>query len=104
PANIQSIGAASVFRDAALFHGHLFVAGPHGLVEYGPNGELIRRLRPGLELPPVRIVSPAVGVLTTASAPELLMATDGDGLLIFDGRRLRQVRPERAEHRKLTAT
>jgi ligand-binding sensor domain-containing protein len=104
PVNIQSIGAPSVFRDAALFRGHLFVAGPHGLVEYAANGELIRRLRTGLELPPVGIVSLAVGVLATGSAPELLMATAGEGLLIFDGRRIRHIRPERAEQRKLTAT
>ena len=104
PVNIQPIGAPSVFRDAALFHGHLFVAGPQGLAEYGANGELIRRFRAGLELPPVGIVSLAVGVLATGSAPELLIATDGEGLLMFDGRRIRHVRPERAELRKLTAT
>jgi ligand-binding sensor domain-containing protein len=104
PVNIQSIGAPSVFRDAALFHGHLFVAGPSGLVEYAASGELIRRFRPGMELPPAGIVSLAVGVLATGSAPELLLATDGEGLLVFDGRRLRHMRPELAEHRKLTAT
>ena len=104
PVNIQSIGAPLVFRDAAIFHGHLFVAGPNGLVEYGADGELIRRFRAGLELPPVGIVSLATGVLATASGPELLIATDGEGLLIFDGRRIRHVRPERAEQRKLTAT
>src|ERR1051325_10091008 len=30
PTSVDAIGAPSVFRDAALFHGHLFVGGPQG--------------------------------------------------------------------------
>ena len=103
PADVEAVGAQSVFRDATLFHGHLFVGGPQGLVEYDANGALVRRFRTGLELPPSGLVGLTVGVLAAASEPELLIATAADGLLTFDGRRMLHVRPDRPEQRKLTA-
>lgn len=103
PAHVTTVGAPAVFRDAAVFHGHLFVSGPQGLVEYDANGALLRRFRTGLELPPAGIAGLAVGSLATASEPELLIATAGEGLLMFDGVRLTQARPESAAQRKLTA-
>jgi ligand-binding sensor domain-containing protein len=102
-ADVEAIGAQSVFRDAALFHGHLFVAGPQGLVEYDANGAAVRRFQTGIELPPSGLVGLAVGVLAAASEPELLIATAAEGLLTFDGRRMLHVRPDRPEQRKLTA-
>src|SRR5439155_12175004 len=104
PAHVEAIGAPSAFRDAAVFRGHLFVAGPQGLAEYDSNGALVRRFRPGFELPSVPIVSLAIGVLAARSEPELLISTAGEGLLVLDGRRLTQVRPERADQRSITAT
>jgi ligand-binding sensor domain-containing protein len=104
PPNIDAIGAPSAFRDAAVFHGHMFVAGPQGLAEYDASAALVRRFRPGFELPPVTIVSLAVGVLAARSEPELLISTAGEGLLVLNGQRLVQVRPEQADHRKITAT
>lgn len=103
PADVEPVGAQAVFRDAARFQGHLFAAGPHGLVEYTADGAVVRRFRAGLELPPSGIVGLSVGVLTTASEPELLIATATEGLLTFDGRRMLHVRPARAEERKLTS-
>jgi ligand-binding sensor domain-containing protein len=103
PVDVESIGAPAPFRDAALYHDHLFVAGPQGLTEYDANGSVTRRFRVGLELPPSGIVGLAVGVLAAAPEPELLIATAAEGLLTFDGRRTRQIRPERPEHRKLSA-
>jgi ligand-binding sensor domain-containing protein len=103
PADVEAVGAQSVFRDAALFHGHLFVGGPQGLVEVDANGAIVRRFRTGLELPPSGLVGLTVGVLATASEPELLIATAADGLLTFDGRRMLHVKPDRPEQRKLTA-
>src|SRR5262245_64980720 len=38
PADVDSLGARAVFRDAALFRGHLYAGGPQGLVEYDANG------------------------------------------------------------------
>jgi hypothetical protein len=82
PAEVEPVGAQSVFRDAALFHGHLFVAGPQGLVEYDENGAVLQRFRTGLELPASGLVGPlTVGVLAAASEPELLIATAAEGLL-----------------------
>ena len=103
PDGVETVGAQSAFRDAALFHGHLFVAGPQGLVEYDANGSLVRRFRTGLELPPAGLVGLAVGVLAAASEPELLIATATEGLLTFDGRRILHLRPDRPDQRKLTA-
>jgi len=103
PTDVEPIGAQSVFRDAAVFHGHLFAAGPQGLVEYADDGTVVRRFRTGLELPPSGIVGVAVGVLAAASEPALLIATAGEGLLTFDGHRMVHVRSARPEERKLTA-
>jgi hypothetical protein len=103
PARVGTVGAPAVFRDAAVFRGHLVVSGPQGLVEYDANGGLQRRFRTGLELPPAGIAVLVVGSLTTTSEPELLIATSGEGLLLFDGRGFTQVRAEAAQLRKLTA-
>ena len=104
PADVETVGVQSIFSDAVMFRGHVFVGGPQGLVEYDANGTAVRRLRTGLELPPAVVVSLVVGVLSGAQEPELLIATAGEGLLTFDGGRVLQVRAERAEHRKLTAS
>jgi ligand-binding sensor domain-containing protein len=103
PADVEAVGAQPILRDAALFGGHLFVAGPRGLVEHDANGAPVRRFRTGLELPPSGIVGLAVGVLTAEPQPELLIATANEGLLTFDGRRMLHVRPDRPDQRKLTA-
>jgi hypothetical protein len=104
PAGVEPVGGPAVFRDAALFRGHLFVAGPQGLGEYDASGALVQRLRTGLELPPAPLVCLTVGVLAgTSSQPALLIGTDGEGLITFDGKRLTHVRPERPELRKVTA-
>jgi ligand-binding sensor domain-containing protein len=103
PPEVEPVGAQSLFRDAALFQGHLFVAGPQGLVEYSAGGTVVRRFRTGLELPPAGLVGLSVGTLASSSEPELLIATATDGLLTFDGRRMLHVRPAPPEERKLTA-
>ncbi len=103
PASVDTVGAQSVFRDAALFKGHVFVAGPQDLLEFDAAGAVVRRLRIGLELPPSPLVGLTVGVLAAGSEPELLVATASEGLLTFDGRRILHIRPEQPEPRKLTA-
>jgi ligand-binding sensor domain-containing protein len=97
----EAIAAPAVFRDAAVFQGKLYVCGPAGLLEYDAEGGVRARYRAGLELPGP-LVSLAVG-LAGASEPELFIATAGEGLLAFNGRAFRQVRPEAAPYRGLTA-
>ena len=49
------------------------------------------------------MVAAAVGSLSDSGRPELFLATSGEGLVAFDGRRFRQLRPLNPEYRKLTA-
>jgi len=101
PAGLETISAPAVFRDAAVYRGNLYVCGPAGLVEYDAEGGVRARYRVGLELPGP-LVSIAAGV-AGASEPELFIATAGEGLLAYNGRAFRQIRPEAAPYRTLTA-
>ena len=103
PADVETVGAQSVFRDVAIFGGRLFVAGPQGLIEFNADGAAVRWFRTGLELPPSPLVGLTVGVLAAGTEPELLIATESEGLLTFDGRRMLHVRADRGEPRKLTS-
>jgi ligand-binding sensor domain-containing protein len=102
PAGLEFVGAPAVFSDAQVFKGHLFIAGPSGLAEYD-NGELIERYRVGAELPPAPVTALAVGLARDSPAPELWIATAGEGLVAFDGRSFRQIRAEDARFRKITS-
>ncbi len=99
----ETIDAPASFRDAALFHGRLYLCGPGGLFEYSTTGALAAQYRTGFELPPAAPVAIATGVLSDAGEPELLMATAGEGLLAFNGTSFRQVRAEDANARTLTS-
>jgi ligand-binding sensor domain-containing protein len=103
PAGFEFVGAPAVFTDALVFQGHLFIAGPAGLTEYDPEGVFLARYRVGAELPPAPVVALAVGLAGDSRAPELWIATAGEGLVAFDGRSFRQIRPEDARLRKITA-
>jgi ligand-binding sensor domain-containing protein len=103
PTGVEWISAPAVFAGVAQFQGSLYLYGPTGLVAYGQDGSLLARYRVGLELPPSPVVAAAVGSLSDSSRPELFLATSGEGLVAFDGRRFRQLRPANPEYRKLTA-
>jgi ligand-binding sensor domain-containing protein len=103
PVGLESVGAPAVFRDAQVFRGHLFIAGPTGLVEYDNDYAPVSRYRVGAELPPAPLVALTVGTAGDSGTDELWIATAGEGLLAFDGRGLRQIRPEDARFRKITA-
>ena len=101
PAGFEAISAPAVFRDATVFRGSLYVCGPAGLVEYDAEGGVRARFRAGLELPgPLESIAAGVA---GASEPELFIATAGEGLLAYNGRSFRQIRPEAAPYRRLTA-
>ncbi len=102
PAGLESVGAPAVFKDATIFNGHLFIAGPAGLSEYH-DGALVHQYRPGAELPSAPVTALAIGVAGDSHAPELWIATNGEGLVAFDGRSFRQIRAEDARFRKITS-
>ena len=104
PAGLESIGAPAVFNDALVFQGHLYIAGPSGLTTYdGASGTIAARYRVGAELPSAPLTSLAVGLAGDSQAPELWIGTWGEGLAAFDGRAFRQIRPDDARLRKITA-
>jgi ligand-binding sensor domain-containing protein len=107
PIGLESVGAPAVFVDAQVFNGRLFIAGPAGLAEYDSgailSGGIVARYRVGVELPPAPITALAVGLAGDSRAPELWIATAGEGLVAFDGRGFRQIRPEDARFRKITS-
>lgn len=102
PAGLVSIGAPAVFNDAAVFEGHLYIAGPAGLAKY-EGDSAAARYRVGAELPPAPLTSLAVGLAGDSQAPELWIGTWGEGLVAFDGRSFRQIRPDDTRLRKITA-
>jgi ligand-binding sensor domain-containing protein len=104
PAGLESLGAPAAFNDAVVFDGRLYIAGPSGLTKYdGATGAVAAHYRVGAELPPAPITSLAVGLAGDSQAPELWIGTSGEGLVAFDGRAFRQIRPDAAPLRKITA-
>ena len=103
PGGVDWLSAPAVFTGAAQFHGNLYLYGPTGVVAFGPDGSLLARYRAGLELPASPVVAAAVGSLSDSAQPELFLATSMEGLVAFDGRRFRQLRPASPEYRQLTA-
>ncbi len=103
PPGVEWISAPAVFTGAAQFQGNLYLYGPTGLIAYAPSGAVLARYRVGLELPASPVVAAAVGSLSDSGRPELFLATWGEGLVAFDGRRFRQLRPLNLEYRRLTA-
>jgi len=104
PAGLESIGAPAVFNDATVFQRQLYIAGPAGLTKYdGASGAIAARYRVGAELPPAPLTSLATGVAGDSQGPELWIGTWGEGLAVFDGRSFRQIRPDDARLRKITA-
>lgn len=98
----EPISAPAVFRDAALFHGNLYLCGPAGLIEYDAGGAVRARYMAGADLP-AAAVAVATGIAADAGEPELFIATAGEGLVAFNGRGFRQIRPDTAAYRNLTA-
>jgi ligand-binding sensor domain-containing protein len=103
PTGFESISAPAQFRDAILFQGRFYLCGPPGLFAYDTNGSLVAQYRPGLELPPAPLVAMASGIGSGKSEPQLWIATAGEGLLTFDGRKLIQIRPDDQSSRALSA-
>lgn len=103
PFAFTSFSAPAVYSAAAVFQGRLFLCGPAGLFEYDSAGALLHSYRVGQDLPPSPLLRMAQGVLTDSTEPELLIATVGEGVLAFNGRSFRQIRPDDADARAITA-
>ncbi|MFQ5722884.1 MAG: hypothetical protein ACE5G6_00220 [Terriglobia bacterium] len=100
---VEWFAAPASFRDALVFQGHFYLCAESGLFEYDEKGVLVARYLVGSELPAAPQVRLAAGIAPDGDAPELFIATAGEGLLIFDGNRFRQIRPEESAYRKLTS-
>ena len=103
PSQVEYLSAPAAFTDAAEYRGSLYLAGPAGLFEYDGEGKLRNQYRVGLELPAAPVTHLATGVAADSNDPELFLATRGQGLLAFDGRRFRQLLPQDAGYRTITA-
>lgn len=100
----EAVSSPAVFRDAAVFDGQLYLSGPAGLFAYAADGTLRRSWRVGTDLPASSLGKMAVGRLRGASAPQLIIATDGEGVLLLDADgQLRQLRPADEASREVTA-
>jgi len=99
----ELVSAPAVFRQAALFQAHLYIGGPGGLLEYDLNGVSSRQFIPGRDLPPSPIAALAPALLADSQEQELVVATAQEGLLAFNGRSFRQIRPQDSETRAITS-
>jgi ligand-binding sensor domain-containing protein len=101
--DFETISSSATFLQAARFQDHLYVAGPSGLLEYDPAGNLLHQYAVGRELPGSPLVALASAVLCDSREPELILATGNDGLLAFNGRTFRQIFPYDSDARAITA-
>ena len=90
----------SGFRNAAEFQGSLYVSSSSALFEYS-EGELKHTWYVGRELPPFPLLSLAVRM--GSATPELWIATDGGGIVIYNGSIMRQLLPRLPAARTVSA-
>lgn len=103
PAGLEHYTAAGNFGDAAWFQQSLWIAASDGLWESSAEGTLVRRFSTGRDLPPAPLKAVAAVTLAGSRQPELAIGTMGEGVLLFDGRSLRQAVPRDPAYRKITA-
>jgi ligand-binding sensor domain-containing protein len=100
----EAVSSPAVFRDATVFNGHLYLSGPAGLFAYAADGTLRRSWRVGTDLPAAALGRMAVGRLRGTSASQLIIATDGEGVLLLDADgQLQQLRAADEASREVTA-
>jgi ligand-binding sensor domain-containing protein len=104
----EPVASTPRYSTGAFFAGDLYLAGPSGLTVFAGEGKLKRTLRTGVELPVAPITAVASGRLRGTHGPQLLLATDGAGLLLLEPNgdaapTLHQLLPARAEAAGLTA-
>jgi len=97
------ISSPAAFSGATVFQGHLYVCGSAGLLEYDQSGKLLKHYRAGQELPPSPLLRMTTGLLADSHDQELVIVSASEGVLAFDGRAFRQIRPKDPDDRAITA-
>jgi len=100
---VEWISSPAKWTSGIVFNGRIYLAGSTGLLELNADGSPARTFRPGLELPAAPITGLATGTPRGAAQLELLIATRGAGLLLFDGATFVQILPSDAAARDVTA-
>ncbi len=85
----EPIAAPSSFTSAAALDDRIFLAGPSALLVFNASGTnasgtLERTFHVGLDLPPSALGPLLVARLRNQAHPQLLVATAGSGILVFD--------------------
>jgi ligand-binding sensor domain-containing protein len=93
PAGFEPMPAPADFRAAT----GRYIAAANGLLEWNPDGSLAQQWRCGWELPP----APLTGIVEVGEA--LWMATEGEGVLVLEGGRIRHIRPVDANYARVRA-
>ena len=107
--HVEAISSPGIFADAVAAGGRLYLAGPSGLSVYDSNGSKLADYHVGLELPPAPLVALAAvatsgsGWLKPGSTPAIVVATTGEGFLLYDGTGFTQIRPEDPAARDVTS-
>jgi ligand-binding sensor domain-containing protein len=99
----ELISSPRVFLQSARFQDHLYLAGPAGLLEYEPDGVLLHEYSVGSDLPGSPLIAIAPAVLSDSHQPELIIATERDGILAFNGQTFRQLYPSSPDVRAIDA-
>ena len=99
----EGLLSPAVYKSAAVFDGRIYLAGPAGLYAYAADGTLERIYRTGIDLPAAPLGQMSVGMLTDAKRPELLIATQGAGIVCFDGHLFRQILGTNENARMITS-
>jgi len=101
----ETIAAPASFTSATALNGHIFVGGASALNVYNSAGTLERSFHVGLDLPPAPLGRMIVARLRGQSQPQLLIATAGAGILLYDAttETFRQLLPASADLRDVTA-
>ena len=101
--SFESLSAAEAFTGASFFKGDFYLCGASGLFRYDSHGTLLKRYRPGEDLPAAPLLRMTTGLLRDAKEPELLMVTASDGIVAFNGADFRQLLPASADARSITS-
>jgi ligand-binding sensor domain-containing protein len=93
PASAEAVSASPGFRDLVTYRETIVVSGRAGLFVFNRDGALRRWYRTGLELPAAELSAVSTGIAAGSAAPEVFIATRGEGVLAFNGTSFRQILP-----------